>query len=208
MRRSGCHAVLGLWLVGLPTVSLAAPPVLPSTQPQSPPALPPRPGQPLPNVVPLPNLPPSPTGDSGLSGETDVTVIAPPSPTVQNVMPILTTERRRRFNLLIAGVSTLLAAYTADRLLARDLSQSPVSWVPLVGPWWILNEETLRPNPSSGLQALLVVDGIVQLSGLALTFVGTFLRYDRVVLRLPSPSETSLIPAPPLAPPAPADTTR
>lgn len=200
MRRSGCHAVLGLWLVGLPTVSLAAPPVLPSAQPQSPPALPPRPGQPLPNVVPLPNLPPSPTGDSGLSGETDVTVIAPPSPTVQNVMPILTTERRRRFNLLIAGVSTLLAAYTADRLLARDLSQSPVSWVPLVGPWWILSEESARPSPSQALQALLVVDGLVQLSGLALAITGTFLRYDRVVLRLPRtqvgplPTTTTVLP--------------
>jgi hypothetical protein len=96
---------------------------------------------------------------------------------------------------MIAGVSTLLATYTADRLLARDLSQSPVSWVPFVGPWWILSEESSRPNPSGGLQALLVVDGLVQLSGLALTITGTFLRYDRQVLRLTTTPPASLPPS-------------
>lgn len=114
----------------------------------------------------------------------EVTVTSPPAPV--SLTPVISIERRRRFNLIIAGVSTLLAAYTADRLLARDLSQSGVGWVPLVGPWWILSEESARPNPSPALQALLVVDGLVQLSGLALTITGTFLRYDRVVLRLPS----------------------
>lgn len=208
MRRTRCHAVLGIGLLGLPTVTAAAEPAGASGPTATPPALPARPGQPLPNIVPLPNLPPSPSGDSGLSGETDVTVVTPPVPPAPLTIPILTTERRRRYNLLIAGVSTLLAAYTADRLLARDLSQSPVSWVPLVGPWWILHEESLRPNPSPGLQALLVVDGVAQLSGLALTIVGTFLRYDRVVLRLPSQSEASTILGPSLPLPTPALTTR
>ncbi len=124
---------------------------------------------------------PSAADSSEASAVAEVTAPALVIPT-----PVISTERRRRFNLIIAGVSTLLAAYTADRLLARDLSQSGASWVPLVGPWWILSEESARPNPSSALQALLVVDGLVQLSGLALTITGTFLRYDRVVLRLPS----------------------
>jgi hypothetical protein len=120
---------------------------------------------------------------------------APPLPEI-NVSPVVTTERRRRFNLIIAGVSTLLATYTADRLLARDLSQSPVSWVPFAGPWWILHEESSRPNPSGGLQALLVVDGLVQLSGLTLAITGTFLRYDRQVLRLTNIPPTSQTPSP------------
>lgn len=133
-------------------------------------------------------------------GSTEPTVPVPVPPLQSGPTPVVTIERRRRINLIIAGVSTLLASYAADRLLARDLSQSPVSWVPLVGPWWILSEESARPSPSQALQALLVVDGLVQLSGLALAITGTFLRYDRVVLRLPRtqvgplPTTTTVLP--------------
>ena len=133
-------------------------------------------------------------------GSTEPTVTVPVPPLQSGPTPVVTIERRRRINLIIAGVSTLLASYAADRLLARDLSQSPVSWVPLVGPWWILSEESARPSPSQALQALLVVDGLVQLSGLALAITGTFLRYDRVVLRLPRtqvgplPTTTTVLP--------------
>jgi hypothetical protein len=153
-----------------------APSILDALPADAPPPLPPKEGVTEPAVpVPLPQLQPGPT-------------------------PVVTIERRRRINLIIAGVSTLLASYAADRLLARDLSQSPVSWVPLVGPWWILKEESSRPSPSQALQALLVVDGLVQLSGLALAITGTFLRYDRVVLRLPRtqvgplPTTTTVLP--------------
>ena len=83
MRRSGCHAVLGLWLVGLPTVSLAAPRVAERTTAESARVAAPS-GSAASECGAAAQLPPSPTGDSGLSGETDVTVIAPPSPTVQN----------------------------------------------------------------------------------------------------------------------------
>ncbi len=129
---------------------------------------------------------PAPAQPTAADGGEAPAVAEATTPDLVLPTPVISTERRRRFNLIIAGVSTLLAAYTADRLLARDLSQSGASWVPLLGPWWILSEESARPNPSSALQALLVVDGLVQLSGLALTITGTFLRYDRVVLRLPS----------------------
>lgn len=156
-------------------------------------------------------VPPQTTA-SGTASEPTAAASAAPEPVIEvpadnlaptpssplpdiNVSQVVTTERRRRFNLIIAGVSTLLAAYTADRLLARDLSQSPVSWVPFAGPWWILSEESSRPNPSGGLQALLVVDGLVQLSGLALTITGTFLRYDRQVLRLTTTPPASLPPS-------------
>lgn len=148
------------------------------------------------DTLPADAPPPLPPKD----GTTEPTV-SPPVPQAQpGLTPVVTIERRRRVNLIIAGVSTLLASYAADRLLARDLSQSPVSWVPLVGPWWILSEESARPSPSSALQALLVIDGLVQLSGLALAITGTFLRYDRVVLRLPRtqvgplPSTTTVLP--------------
>ncbi len=201
MRFASGSTALGIWLCFVPGVVCAAEPA--SEPSDRPPALPALAGQPLPSVVPLPNLPPSPTGDRGPSGENNEAAVTTKVPMGPPVLPILTTERRRRFNLVIAGVSTLLASYTADRLLARDLSQSPVSWVPLVGPWWILSEESSRPNPSRGLQALLVVDGLAQLSGLVLTFVGTFLRYDRVVLRLPKSSDDpSTSPSPPAAPAA------
>ncbi len=153
-----------------------APSILDTLPADAPPPLPPKDGMTEPTVTPpLPQVQPGPT-------------------------PVITTERRRRINLIIAGVSTLLASYAADRLLARDLSQSPVSWVPLIGPWWIISEESARPSPSSALQALLVVDGLVQLSGLALAITGTFLRYDRVVLRLPRtqvgplPTTTTVLP--------------
>ena len=187
-RRATRPARLGVVCVAVAlwgaAVQASGPPNLPPREPSgaSPPAAPSPPGP--------PNLPPSP----GLSSDVtaDGTAMTPPSPALVSVVPVLTIERRRRINLIIAGVSTLLAAYTADRLLARDLSQSAVGWVPLVGPWWILSEETARPNPSSALQALLVVDGLVQLSGLVLTITGTFLRYDRVVLRLPAAPPVTL----------------
>ncbi len=202
MRFAPGSAALGIWLCFVPGLVCA---VEPTPEPSDrPPALPPRAGQPLPNVVPLPNLPPSPAGERGTGDDVSEPSVSAKVPLGPPALPILTTERRRRFNLVIAGVSTLLASYTADRLLARDLSQSPVSWVPLVGPWWILSEESSRPNPSQGLQALLVVDGLAQLSGLVLTFVGTFLRYDRVVLRLPKSSDdpSTKSPSPPAALPA------
>ena len=95
-------------------VQASGPPNLPPREPSgaSPTAAPSPPGP--------PNLPPSP----GLSSDvtSDGTAMTPPSPALVSVVPVLTIERRRRINLIIAGVSTLLAAYTADRLLARDLS--------------------------------------------------------------------------------------
>lgn len=161
----------------------AADPEHPPTQ-IAPPNLPPLANQPVPSADLPPNLPPPTSGPDLTLSQPPKDAVSPQLPTSETGTTKLSIERKRRINLIIAGVSTLVATYTADRMLARDLSQSYASWVPLVGPWWMLHEEGARPNPNQGLQTLFAIDGLVQLSGLTVAIVGTFLRYDRVVLRL------------------------
>lgn len=167
-----------LWVCGLLLLSVQT--VRATEADQTPPPLPPAPGQTAPDSGSPPNLPPNELPASA------VQLPATPQASNQEGTPLLTTVKRRRTNLVIAGVSTLLATYMADRMLARDLSQSAASWVPLVGPFWILSEESARPTPNRGWQTLLVIDGVLQLSGLAVAIVGTFLRHDRLVLQLPA----------------------
>lgn len=90
--------------------------------------------------------------------------------------------RRRRWNLVLGGGGLLVASYTADRLLGSSLSSSPVSWVPLVGPWWVLNEQRSLTAPNQTTMALLVISGLLEAGGLTMGILGLFLRTDRMVI--------------------------
>lgn len=117
----------------------------------------------------------------------------PPPPqlsiTDDNGLPKPKLVHRRSLNLIFLGIGLTVATWSADRLLGRDLSDSPVSWVPLVGPWYLLQQQNHLAAPSQSIQALLVVDGVLQLSGLTMAILGTVLTTPRYVVTVkPSPS--------------------
>lgn len=117
----------------------------------------------------------------------------PPPPqlsiTDDNGLPKPKLVHRRSLNLIFLGIGLTVATWSADRLLGRDLSDSPVSWVPVVGPWYLLQQQNHLAEPSQSIQALLVVDGVLQLSGLTMAILGSVLTTPRYVVTVkPSPS--------------------
>ncbi|MFO0578655.1 MAG: hypothetical protein U1A78_32025 [Polyangia bacterium] len=103
--------------------------------------------------------------------------------------------RRRRWNLVLGGGGLFVASYAADRLLGNSLSSSPVSWVPLVGPWWVLNEQRSLTAPNQTTMALLVISGLLEAGGLTMGILGLFLRTDRMVIDV-QPSVDVFSPSP------------
>ena len=118
----------------------------------------------------------------------------PPPPqlsiTDENGLPKPKLVHRRSLNLIFLGIGLTVATWSADRLLGRDLSDSAVSWVPVVGPWYLLQQQNHLAAPSQSIQALLVVDGVLQLSGLTMAILGTVLTTPRYVVTV-KPSPTS-----------------
>jgi hypothetical protein len=90
--------------------------------------------------------------------------------------------RRRRWNLVLGGGGLFVASWAAERLLGSSLSSSPVSWVPLVGPWWIVNEQRSLTAPNQTAMALLAISGLLEAGGLTMGVFGLFLRTDRMVI--------------------------
>lgn len=101
---------------------------------------------------------------------------------------------QRRYNLVIVGTGLLLATWGADRLLARDLPDSSLTWlpwIPIVGPWYLLSTQQQLAAPSPATSALLVVDGLLQAGGLTIGILGFVLHKQRYVMALPPPAPAS-----------------
>lgn len=170
----------------------APPPVLPSVPPaparvlRAPLSAPPGSR----SVVPPGALGPLPPGSTEAIEPPELPPVLPPPPTVslrsepETAVPKL--QRRRRWNMVLAGGGILASTWAADRLLGNTLSNSPVSWVPLVGPWWIIKEQRTLASPNGTTIALLTIDGLLQLGGLTLGVLGLILRTDRMVLEVPA----------------------
>lgn len=118
--------------------------------------------------------------------------------------PSLATARtvyKRRYNMALFGGALLLASYTADRLLMGDLSKSGFAWIPLAGPWFLLDLQLRQPVPSSATVLFLTLDGLLQAGGLTMTVLGLVLRERRLTVRLAAPAVTGPVsPAPSSAP--------
>lgn len=97
--------------------------------------------------------------------------------------------------MALFGGALLLASFTADRLLMGDLSKSPVAWIPLAGPWFLIDLQLRQPIPNSATVLFLAIDGVLQATGLTMTVLGLVLRERRMTVRLAAPS-----PALPVAP--------
>jgi hypothetical protein len=102
---------------------------------------------------------------------------------------------KRRYNLALFGGALLLASYTADRLLMGDLSKSGFAWIPLAGPWFLLDLQIRQPVPNSATVLFLAIDGLLQAGGLTMTVLGLVLRERRQTVRLLAPA-ASLRPIP------------
>ena len=137
--------------------------------------------------------PPSTTTDGAAIDET--LAPAPPKLTEQDSqgLPPPRLVRYRRYNLVIAGTGLLAATWAADRLLARDLSNSLETWVPLVGPWFLLGEQSGLASPNRTVQALLVFDGLVQGAGLTMALLGFVLTTKRYQVTV-QPARNELMP--------------
>lgn len=124
---------------------------------------------------------------------------APPKLTEQDSqgLPPPQLVRQRRYNLVIAGTGLLAATWAADRLLARDLSNSPETWVPLLGPWFLLGEQSGLPLPNRTVQVVLIFDGLIQGAGLTMALLGFVLttKHYRVTVQ-PARSDVILREAP------------
>lgn len=184
-------------LLGVPPpLQPPAPPMPPLRVLRAPPGSPPGSR----SVVPPGALGPLPPGSTEAIAPPVLPPVLPPPPTVslrsepETAVPKL--QRRRRWNMVLAGSGILASTWAADRLLGNTLSNSPVSWVPLVGPWWIIKEQRTLAAPNGTTIALLTIDGLLQLGGLTLGVLGLILRTDRMVLEVP-PSVDEYGPLPP-----------
>lgn len=110
---------------------------------------------------------------------------APPVPEPSLAVPRLVYKRR--YNLALFGGALLLASYTADRLLMGDLSKSGFAWIPLAGPWFLLDLQLRQPVPNSATVLFLAIDGLLQAGGLTMTVLGLVLRERRQTVRLLAP---------------------
>lgn len=184
-------------LVGAPPPMLPPPPPSPPKRVLRAPASAP-PGSR--SVVPPGALGPLPPGADDAIAPPVLPPVLPPPPTVslrsESEPAVPKLQRRRRWNMVLAGSGILASTWAADRLLGNTLSNSPVSWVPLVGPWWIIKEQRTLAAPNGTTIALLSIDGLLQLGGLTLGVLGLILRTDRMVLTIP-PSIDEYGPLPP-----------
>ena len=87
--------------------------------------------------------------------------------------------------MIIFAVGTIVAIWVSDRLLAQSLSNSPVSWIPLVGPWYMIDEQRRRTSIDAGNITLLFIDGMLQLTGVAVTIAGVVWTKKKLVVSLP-----------------------
>ena len=123
-------------------------------------------------------------------------VTAPPTKLIEpdsTVLPAPRVVRRRRFNLVISGVGILAATWAADRLLANGLSTRPETWVPLVGPWFLLGQQSALASPSVSIQVPLVIDGLLQAGGLSMTILGLVLTTKQYVVTV-KPMRSDAVP--------------
>jgi hypothetical protein len=160
-------------------------------------------------VVVNPVLPtePAPPGASVVPAPPPSGALVPDAisgPGVAALEPVLAAPRavyKRRYNMALFGGALLLATFTADRLLMGDLSKSGVAWVPLVGPWFLLDLQLRQPVPNAATLVFLAIDGVLQAGGLTMTVLGLVLRERRLTVRLAAPTpSTSPNPAAPSAP--------
>lgn len=178
--------------------------------PPAPPSAPPSKPAPAPEAVvvepstltppPAESVAPAPVGaPSALSSPDAIS-----GPGATGPEPVLSAPRavnKRRYNMALFGGALLLASYTADRLLMGDLSKSGVAWVPLVGPWFLLDLQQRQPVPNAATLVFLSLDGLLQAGGLTMTVLGLVLRERRLTVRLAAPTPaTSPSPTPPSAP--------
>jgi len=141
--------------------------------------------------VPAPTVPP-PTVDTT---PTTVRSEPPPGPDFLANQPQPLVEpipipppriiKQRRYNMIILGVGTTVATWASDRLLAQSLSNSPVSWIPLVGPWYMIDEQRRRSSLDYANITLLAIDGLLQLTGVAVTIAGVVWTKNKLVVALP-----------------------
>lgn len=144
-----------------------------------------------------PTGPENPAAPSGPPPEPGAPLVTPLAPQVADLdmqkLPPPTLIRRRRYNLVIGGVGLLAATWAADRLLARDLSPKPETWVPLVGPWFLLGEQTSLAAPNVQVEILLIADGLLQAAGLTMSLLGFVLTTKRYQVAV-QPARTEFIP--------------
>lgn len=148
-----------------------------------------------------PTTPGAAAGAEGPPTTTDGTTLdqtqapAPPKLIEQDSqgLPPPRLVRYRRYNLVIAGTGLLAATWAADRLLARDLSNSLETWVPLVGPWFLLGEQSGLASPNRTVQTLLVFDGLIQGAGLTMALLGFVLTTKRYQVTV-QPARNDLMP--------------
>ena len=118
-------------------------------------------------------------------------VSAPGEGSVPALLPSLRNPHvvyRRRYNLIFLGASLLASTWIADRLFVRDLSPSPVSWLPLVGPWYLVHVNAQQPAASGLTTGLLVVDGLLQLGGTTVSVLGIVIKEKRLATGLVQPA--------------------
>ena len=112
-------------------------------------------------------------------------VTTPPTRLTDQALPVLPAPRlvrRRRYNLVISGVGILGATWAADRLLANGLSAKPETWVPVVGPWFLLGEQSALASPSRQVQVFLAIDALLQAGGLSMAILGFVLTTKQYVV--------------------------
>lgn len=140
-----------------------------------------------PRVTPSSDVPPGATssslGTASLAPAGDA-----PAPTAEPTLATPRTVYKRRYNMALFGGALLLASFTADRLLMGDLSKSPVAWIPLAGPWFLIDLQLRQPIPNSATVLFLAIDGVLQATGLTMTVLGLVLRERRMTVRLVAPS--------------------
>lgn len=118
-------------------------------------------------------------------------VVEPPPRRVE-ALPRPQPLRRMRLELVVGGAGLLASVWAADRLLARDLSLDWPSWLPLVGPWYLVAEQQRQTTPNGAVTAFLALDGIAQAAGATMVVLGLVLRKERLVIRLPAAPAASL----------------
>lgn len=120
---------------------------------------------------------------------TDDPTSAGPSLPVRLRAPQVTYHRR--YNLVILGGGLLIATWGADRLLTQQLpaplQASWMPWIPLIGPWSLLYEQTQIAAPNSSTMFLLILDGVLQAGGLTIGVLGFVLHKKRLSVSLPPP---------------------
>ncbi len=99
-------------------------------------------------------------------------------------LPAPRWEKERRRDLMILGGGILISSWVADRVVAQDYSFG-WNWVPVVGPFILLNSQVQLGQLTPTLGAALVLDGIGQLAGAAMVVLGAAVPRKRMVLRLP-----------------------